>query len=301
VIQTSEQKDTLEKYLNQKHITKEEINELLKQKNKLEKQGYSVSDATNVIKSFQQKPPKTERYALGNLDVKFILSSDNHIGNINYDSGLNNLLTRVAKERDVDFIINAGDILDGWYQNRPQALFEQDAIGLDQQMDKALKELSKYEKPFYFITGNHTYNTYKRGAGIEIGPYLEDRLSKYLDTKFLGNAEGDIQLANKSTIKLMHPDGGTAYALSYKPQKIAESFTGGDKPSLLAIGHFHKAEYLFYRNIHILQSGTLCGQTKFMKGKHIPAHKGFWYVEAHGKKGKPELDRVAVEWFPSYK
>jgi len=301
VIKTTVENDILDKYLEQKHLTKPELNQLLKQQSKLAKQGYSISDITNIVKSFQQKPTKTQRYQLGKYDVKFILTSDNHMGNIAYDSGLNTLLANTAKDRDVDFIANGGDILDGWYQNRPQALFEQNAFGLDQQMDLAERELSKYEKPFYFITGNHTFNTYMRGAGIEIGPYLEERLGKNMDTKFLGNAEGDIELGNKSTIKLLHPDGGTAYALSYRPQKIAESFTGGEKPSILSIGHFHKAEYIFYRNIHILQSGTLCGQTKFMCGKNIPAMKGFWYIEAHGKKTKPEIDRISMEWFPSYK
>ena len=78
---------------------------------------------------------------------------------------------------------------------------------------------------------------------------------------------------------MLHPDGGSSYAISYKSQKIVESLEGGVKPEVLHIGHFHKAEYLFYRNIHVFQNGCLQSQSKFMKGKHLSAHRGFWIIE----------------------
>jgi len=80
------------------------------------------------------------------------------------------------------------------------------------------------------------------------------------------------------TLRLMHPGKGTAYALSYQPQKWAESISGGDKPSIAALGHYHKIEQLFYRNIHIFQTGTFEEQTPFMQRRNIAAMLGGWIL-----------------------
>jgi len=79
-------------------------------------------------------------------------------------------------------------------------------------------------------------------------------------------------------LRLSHPGGGTAYALSYKPQKYAESLSGGEKPHIVGIGHYHKVEQLFYRNIHIFQVGCWEGQTPFMRRKNLAAMLGGWIL-----------------------
>jgi predicted phosphodiesterase len=86
---------------------------------------------------------------------------------------------------------------------------------------------------------------------------------------------------------------------SYKPQKIVESLSGGTKPDILAIGHFHKAEYLFYRNVHILQAGTMQNQTPFMQTKGLSAHVSGWMLDLFAKKDGT-LDRVDMKFFPYY-
>ena len=60
------------------------------------------------------------------------------------------------------------------------------------------------------------------------------------------------------------------------------------------------AEYVFYRNIHIVQMGTLEGQTKFMRGKHLAAMKGFYIIDVTTNK-KGEVDVFTPRFFPSYK
>jgi len=267
----------------------------------LKKKGYNLEDIVGLAKALEKQGHANNKpYNIGGNHHKFILFGDTHIGHIQYDPKLMDLVAKVAKEEKVDFAANTGDIFDGWYQNRPSSIFEQNAIGFDQQMKLAVEELGKLEVPLYFITGNHSYNTFVRGAGIEAGPVLEDKLvKKGLEAHFLGNAEGDIYL-NNTLLRLLHPDGGTAYAISYKSQKIVEAFDSGKKPNILGIGHFHKAEYIFYRNVHAMQTGTLCGQTKFMKGKGIPAHKGFWMVEVYTK-DNGQVDKITPTFYPSYK
>lgn len=271
----------------------------------LKKQGLSKVEMDNIVRNLKGgKPAQDLVYNLGKNNFKFLAFGDSHIGHEKYDSGLTKHALKQAEKEKVDFVLHTGDVVDGWYQNRPQSLFEQTEVGFDRQLDRAVKEFVPFKKlgvPFYFITGNHEYNTYMRGAGVEFGNVVQDRLKQEgLDAHYLGNAEATLKTKGGSDIKLLHPDGGTAYALSYKPQKIIESLDGGAKPNILLVGHFHKAEYLFYRNVHCLQTGTLCGQTKFMKGKGIPAHKGFWIVDVNTN-DKGEVGKFSPTLYPAYK
>jgi hypothetical protein len=268
----------------------------------LEKRGYTPKDILEFVDGLQkQKSSNTTNYKIGKHHVKFGLFGDTHIGNINYDPPLMKHYLNETKKQKVDFHLNTGDIFDGWYQNRPSSIFEQNAIGFDRQMAMAVTEFERLDAPLYFITGNHSYNTFVRGAGVEAGPYFEDKLrAKGIDANYLGNAEGEVKFGKDVKIRLLHPDGGTAYAISYKSQKIVESFTSGSKPQMLAIGHFHKLEYIFYRNVHTFQTGTLMGQTKFMKGKGIPAHKGFWIVDVYSD-NKGNIDKIIPQLYPAYK
>ena len=52
---------------------------------------------------------------------------------------------------------------------------------------------------------------------------------------------------------------------SYKLQKLMESFTGGEKPNIVLSGHYHKALYMFNRNIHGLECFE--GDTKIITNK----------------------------------
>jgi hypothetical protein len=89
-----------------------------------------------------------------------------------------------------------------------------------------------------------------------------------------------------------------SYALSYKPQKIIESLEGGTKPELLTIHHFHKAEYLFYRNVHAFQGATLERQTPFMKNNGLAAHCGYWKIRM--KVNPKGITEITPTYFPFY-
>jgi hypothetical protein len=82
-----------------------------------------------------------------------------------------------------------------------------------------------------FITGNHD-SSLIRLAGIDIGRMIAAERS---DNEYLGHDSAVIQLTDNCTLELRHPGDGTAYALSYKPQKIIEAMSGGEKPHILAL------------------------------------------------------------------
>lgn len=278
------------------------VKEELKILRKLENKGYTISEIDEFVQGMlKEGSNRAQIYTVGKSHVKIGVFGDPHIGHKEYKRGLMKHFTKTCDIEEVDMVACTGDIFDGWYQNRPSSIFEQNAHGFDQQMELAVKELSQIKQPFYFITGNHSYNTFVRGAGVEAGPYLQDKLNaEGCEAHYLGNADGEIRLRTGTRIKLMHPDGGTAYALSYRGQKIVESFSGGEKPNILLIGHFHKAEYMFYRNVHVYQTATMCGQTKFMKGKGIPAHTGFWILDIFSNR-RGQIDKIIQQFYPAYK
>lgn len=260
---------------------------------RIEQSSLSMKEIEALLKSPKKRISKT--IDLGGKDVYYGVISDTHIGHKCYDSDLMKTASKVFNKEKVDFVLHGGDICEGFYTHRPGHVFELDQIGGDDQVEKAVEELSQIKSPIFAITGNHTWNTFYKNAGIDIGKSLEEKIK---NLTYLGNAEGNIDLAYGKTIQLLHPDGGTAYAISYRPQKIVESISGGKKPEILHIGHFHKAEYLFYRNVHTFQNGTLCAQTPFMKGKSIPAHLGFWLIKL--KVNKKGISEITPKFFPAY-
>ena len=106
----------------------------------LKKKGLTAKELQTTINALNKGNPYQQNdYRIGKSHVKYLVFGDTHIGNIHYDSKLMTHAAKMASKEKVDFIIHTGDMMDGWYQNRPQSIFEQDAIGLDQQFKKQLK------------------------------------------------------------------------------------------------------------------------------------------------------------------
>lgn len=254
------------------------------------------AEIKNLLKTKKEHSTSGRPYEYRGKTITFGVFGDSHIGHNCYDPRLMKYAAKTFNERKVDFVIHTGDICEGHYENKRQgSVFELTEIGGDAQVKRAVEELSQIKRPIYFITGNHETNTFFKLAGFDIGQQIQERLP---NSHYLGQGTGKIILSNGQHIEVVHPDGGSSYAISYRSQKIAESLEGGTKPAILLLGHYHKAEYLFYRNIHILQTGTLQSQTPFMRGKHLSAHKGFYIVKA--EIGKAGVSSFVPEFIPAY-
>lgn len=78
-----------------------------------------------------------------------------------------------------------------------------------------------------FITGDCHEGWYIQRAGVNVGHHMEDEARRHgrNDIKYLGHMEADVELrrgTGRSVMRLFHPGGGSAYAQSYKAQKIVE-------------------------------------------------------------------------------
>lgn len=250
-----------------------------------------------LLSHFKDKDLKPKKYEhkFSNKHVKFGVISDTHIGEKAFDE---ELLLRAFKYFDkekVDAIYHVGDITEGM-SGREGHIYALNRIGFQNQIRYTEDLFQQTKSQIYAITGNHDqWYQKKNNSGADIGEELEVRLSNF---HYLGMNEADIKLSDNVTMKLFHPNDGTAYAPGYKLMKLIESFGGGEKPNILLQGHYHKALYMFSRNIHSYEAGTICGQTEFMRLKKIQAHKGFWLIDAYfNNRG---IDKIKNTFIPKY-
>ena len=201
----------------------------------------------------------------------------------------------ILAERGITTCYHTGDITDG-LKMRPGHEYELYEVSADEMVDDVVKNYPVLKNgKTYFITGNHDASLYKL-CGYDIGAAIaRDRP----DMVYLGRDCSVIHITDNCTLELRHPWDGTAYAISYKPQKMIEAMDSQNKPSLLAIGHYHKLEYIFYRGVHVFQTGAFQCQTPFTRGKGIAVHMGGWIVTIDVD-DEGRITRIVPELIPFY-
>lgn len=228
--------------------------------------------------------------------LTFGVLSDLHIGHKNYMPKILEHAIKYFDARKVNFVCIPGDIIEG-ISGREGHVFELSHLGASEQLDYAVEQLSKIKQKIYAITATNSHDGWlnsKNNMGFAVGPELERRIKNF---EFLGYDEADIETNTGINIRMTHPGDGTAYAISYKGQRYLNSLSGGKKPHIVLEGHYHKSMYMFYRNVHFFDCGTLQAQTVFMKKKQTPAMMGYWIIETKGNKG---VDFIKPEFIPFY-
>lgn len=207
----------------------------------------------------------------------FGITGDRHTGSLYHMTGALRSFYDHCERRGVTEVYDAGDILDGHGVYKGQE-FEVRDLGFDAQLERLAADAPANIET-HFITGNHDAS-FKNAAGVSVGKAIERELANY---HFLGQDQARVRWETPEgpyELMLLHPGGGSSYALSYRPQKIVESLEGGSKPSMIAIGHYHKALFVpAYRNVAIIEAGTFQRQTPFMARGGLSAHMGGWIVE----------------------
>ena len=261
----------------------------------LEKEDITEQEAITALKSFGRKPKSAKKLGISGKHFKYGYFSDPHIGHEAFREDLFDKANKLYRKEKVDFILDMGDTLEGM-SGRDGHIYELTHVGFSQQIKYATGLLNQLRAPIFGIDGNHDgWYKNKGNGGIIVGEELEQRVKLYTH---LGEGEGDLQVNPHVKIKLFHPNDGSAYAASYKLQKLIESFSGGEKPEIVHSGHYHKALYTFIRNVHGFESGTLSGQSRFMRGKKLAAHMGFGIVDVfYNKNG---VDRLIHTFVPCY-
>jgi UDP-2,3-diacylglucosamine pyrophosphatase LpxH len=231
----------------------------------------------------------------GTETIKFAIIGDTQIGSKYTQLTYLNDFYNLCEKEGIHTVYHTGDLTEG-LKMRVGHEYELYTVSADDMRDDVIKNYPK--KPgivTYFISGNHDASIYKQ-VGYDIGQAIANARP---DMKYLGRDCAIVNLTPRCTLELRHPWDGTAYALSYKVQKMVEAMESDSKPNILAVGHYHKAEYLFYRNVHVLQTGCFQGQTPFTRGKGISVHIGGWIVSVRVDK-KGTIQGFAPEFVPFY-
>ena len=220
--------------------------------------------------------------------------TDTHIGSAYADTDRLYQAFEEFRKEGVDFITHSGDVTEGM-SNRPGHIYELSHLGYSAQKEAAIEAFGQWtDTDIYAIDGNHD-RWFIKSSGAKIVKDIDEALSNF---HFIGHDEGDISLGGKAVLKLWHGEDGNSYALSYRLQKILESLSGGEKPSVMIAGHTHKYVNIFERNVFAISIGTLQRQTPWMRGKRIAAHVGFciadYWINDSG------ISKFRPTWYPFY-
>jgi hypothetical protein len=230
----------------------------------------------------QPAPPATEFVYESRPDntFKFGVSSDQHLCSKYERLDVLNDLYDWFEEQEVDRVLNAGNWIDG------DDLKNQHDVavwGFEPQVDYLVAHYPQRRGiATYAVWGEDHEGWYSRREALDVGRFVERRFrdSGRSDWHDLGFMEAGLTLQNANSgavappLVVMHPGGGSSYAVSYRPQKIVESLQGGEKPSVLLIGHYHKLSFNLFRSIWCIQCGCTQDQTPFMRKKGLEAHMG---------------------------
>lgn len=251
----------------------------------LTNQGANVfrrDDVYEIVKTSQPSFAVREplRY-VSRPDNTFVFGAcgDQHIGSkyARYDV-LDDLYDRFV-EAEVDRVFNTGNWIDGDARFNK---YDLEVHGLEAQC-RLLAERYPVRDGIetFAVWGDDHEGWYAQREGVDVGKYNEGvmRRAGRDDWHDIGFMESHVELVNANTgataiLAVVHPGGGSAYALSYSIQKIVESYEGGEKPNVALYGHYHKLWSGLIRNVWVLQTGCTQDQTVFMRKKRLEAHVG---------------------------
>lgn len=235
------------------------------------------------------KPDKKSKFVFDTSEThtfKFGVCTDQHLCSKYERLDILNTIYDVFELEGVTCVFNCGNYIDGFI-SRINGRDVNGRITLPDQVDYLVEHYPQRDGiKNYIVSGDDHEGWFAKDTGFDVGAYTERCMldAGRNDWVNLGYMESTVGLRNlysrkRASIMAMHPGGGSAYAISYKPQKIVESFSGGEKPDVLLLGHYHKSSYNRIRGIRVWQGGCVQDQTPFMRKNKISAHIGAWIIE----------------------
>lgn len=274
----------------------------------LRKDGFTIQETADKAVGMSRDVPHSQKEV--RIDVrkfkgqklKFGVTADNHLASDYQRLDVIEALFDIWQEQGVTEVLQLGNIIEGDARFNQ---FETKARGMEDQTSYLIDHwpVRKGMKT-RFITGDDHEGWYIQREGVNIGQYIEQcaKASGRDDLEYLGHMEKNIIIESaggSQVIRMIHAGGGSAYAISYAPQKIVESLQGGEKPNILLIGHFHKYNVSFPRSVLTIQPGCTQDQSSFMRKKRLEAMVGGVTLEFEmGEDGL--FHTLKHEWHPFY-
>lgn len=213
-----------------------------------------------------QKPGDIDLAALyGGETIRFAAISDTHIGSKATNYKALNKFYDYVKELGIEVVLHAGDLVDGYYTNRPTSILEQDAIGFQEQLRMFVTKFPKREGvTTYCITGNHDY-THMRNGMANIGESIAHVRE---DIVYLGHNFYKIPMGRGFEVSLIHPTDGSSANYLDKLKTIIER-NPERRADIMLIGHYHKFAQMKYMGVYGYLMPAFQNKTKFMDDNNL--------------------------------
>lgn len=272
----------------------------------LKSQGYALTVAMGHVVAGDVEPGEhrivhdLSRYT--GKPFVFGATGDNHLGSRWERLDVLNALYDLYEAEGVSVVYNTGNMIEG------EARFNKldvKVFGMDAQIDYLIQNYPQRKGiKTYFVCGDDHEGWYQKREAIEIGRHIQNlaRNAGRDDLIYMGYVEADVVLkapAGERIMKVMHPGGGSAYALSYTVQKLTESFQGGEKPAVVLVGHYHKFDFCYPREVYAVQTACTCDQSIFMRKNKIQAVVGGCMIKLVQTEDG-EISRFSTEFLPFY-
>ena len=235
--------------------------------------------------------------------VSYGLTADNHLCSKYSRMDVLNALFDIWAEQGVKTVLQAGNMIDGECRFNRFDLVTRP--GIDAQAEYLMNEWPVRKGiTTEFVCGDDHEGWYVQREGINIVSYLQNTAhdAGRGDMKFMSYMEHtySMQAPNgASNMVVQHAGGGSAYATSYTVQKIVESYQPNEKPTILIVGHFHKAEFGYPRSVLTVQAGCTQDQSPFLRKKRIEAMVGGWTL-SFTVDNNGIVHGFAPQWHPFY-
>lgn len=173
------------------------------------------------------------------------------------------------EEDGIRTVIHAGDISDGWevYRGHMQH------IKVGGVMNQAKYVIDHYPRrtgvKTYYIGGNHDLKSFEKqgidqtaliSAGFEQNNKVVEGRK---DLVYLGQYSRMLMLPHEITAQVLHPHGGSAYAVSYPQQKRSREMRSDTRPHLQLSGHFHTFNWIVQDFTQMIALPAFQDETEF--------------------------------------
>lgn len=233
--------------------------------------------------------------------LRFVVVSDTHLGSKQQQLTLWRRFYDEARDFRPEFVLHAGDAVDGSPKMHRDTVYGQFVHGFDAVTRYATERWpimpDKRGRPIpqWVIGGNHDGSFFNdNGANV-----LASIAALRDDIRYLGAPTATFH-ASGLDVMLMHPDGGVPYARSYKLQKIVEQMPADTKPHILLCGHWHVPCHVTgYRNVEAMSLMCFQSQTPYLRMKGLaPVVGGLMCEATYSSSG---LDSLKTHWvrYPS--
>jgi len=246
----------------------------------LKQKGFAIYEAAERV-SVPATPPIVTREVPPLWDksarrIKWASGSDLHYGSKYVQkTAIKHFVKRAYEGFGIKHILWSGDIVAGQHMYRGQE-YDLYAHGVDEQVDDVANSLPMYDGLTHYVMGGNHDASFFRKSGVDI---LIKLASIRKDIIHCGWASVDVPLTENVYVKMWHPRGSPAYAVSYRGQKYAEQiafdellklvFRDGDLQSavrMLQVGHFHVVGGPFTQGpIEVFNAGGFEGQNSYLK------------------------------------